>query len=116
MSERTTEILTAFQFQEELRRVARLDARCVVENPLGAAVLQIQTHPTFTQSRLLTRILDALTYAQGDFRRAEVAALDTPTRRLVIALMDSLHAGTIAPTQWQEAVNAAHQAQSAACD
>ena len=116
MYERTNEILTAAQFQEELRRVARLDARSVAENPLAAAVLQIQTNPTFTQSRLLMRILDALTYARGEFRRAELAALDTATLRVVIALMDSLQAGTIARPKLEEAVTAAHRAQSAACD
>ena len=114
MPEIKTEVLTAVQFEEELRRVARLDARCGTENPLGAAVLQIQTNPTFTQSRLLTRILDALTYARGEFRRAELATLDTATRGLVIALMNASCSGTITRAKWEEAVSAAHQAQSAA--
>jgi hypothetical protein len=39
LPELKTEILTTVQFQEELRRAARLDGRCAVENPLAAAVL-----------------------------------------------------------------------------
>ena len=108
------DVLTAMQFQQELRRAARLDAPCVLENPLAEAVQQIQKHPMHTQSRLLTRILDALTYARGDFRRAEVSALDSPTRAIVIALMDSISRGTTARTKWEEAVNSANLAQFAA--
>jgi|KBSMisStaDraftv2_1062788.scaffolds.fasta_scaffold1733597_1 hypothetical protein len=105
------DVLTATQFQEELRRAARLDAPCALENPLAEAVQQIQKNPTYTQSRLLTRILDALTYTRGDFRRAEISALDSSTRAIVIALMDSLRAGTTARTKWEEAVNSANLAQ-----
>ena len=111
-----TDVLTALQFQDELRRAARLDAPCVAENPLAAAVQQIPAHPAYTQSRLLMRILEALTYTRGDFRRAEIAALDRPTRALVIALIDSSCAGTTARAKWEDAVGAANQAQSAAGD
>ena len=105
------EDLTAVQFEEALRRAARLDAPCVLANPLAEAVQQIQKNPTHTQSRLLTRILDALTYARGNFRRAEVSSLDSATRSMVIALMDSISAGTTARTKWEEAVNSANLAQ-----
>ena len=116
MPELKTEILTAVQFQDELRRAARLDGRCGAEDPLAAAVLQIQTNPMFAQSRLLARILDALTHAHGEFRRAELAAFDTRTRGVVIALMDLARAGTVSPIKWEEAVSAAHQAQATAAN
>jgi len=105
------DLLTAVQFQDELRRATRLDAHGVLENPLAEAVQQIQKNPTFTQSRLLTRILDALTYGRGDFRLAEISALDSSTRSIVIALMDAFSAGTTARTKWEEAVHSANLAQ-----
>ena len=105
------DVLTTVQFQEELRRAARLDAPCVLEDPLAEAVRQIQKNPAYTQSRLLTRILDALTYTRGDFRLAEISALDSSTRSMVIALMDAFIAGTTARTKWEDAVRSANLAQ-----
>jgi hypothetical protein len=106
--------LSALEFQDELRRIARLDVRASVAHPLSAAVEQIERHPAYTQSRLLTRILTALTYATGQFRQAEVATLDSPTRALVIALMDDCRAGTTPHAEWIKAVNAANAAELAA--
>jgi hypothetical protein len=105
------DILNSVQFQEELRRAARLDAPCRAQNPLAEAVQQIQKNPTYTQSRLLTRILDALTYTRGDFRRAEISALDATTRAMVVALIDVSCAGTTARIKWEDAVKAAKLAQ-----
>ena len=82
---------------------------------LGFAVLAICSafagRPAFAQSRLLTRILVALTYGQGEFRRAEVAALDAGTYAMVIALMDAFGAGTTTRAAWEQAVTAARAAE-----
>jgi hypothetical protein len=98
--------MSAAQFQEELRRIARFDVRPPVENPLAVAVQRIKDNPAFAQSRLLTRILTALTYERGEFRRAEASALDSATLGIVIALMNAARAGTTARDDWVRAVTA----------
>jgi len=105
------ELLSAARFQEELRRVSRLCPRLPVGDPLAAAVRRIEQNPAFTQSRLLTRILSALIYQNGEFRRAEVAALDAQTLAMVISLMDAHAAGTSTREEWVCAVDAAKAAQ-----
>lgn len=107
----TIELLSASQFQEELRRVACFRPRPVVANPLAEAVKKIEQNPAYTQSRLLTRILTALTYQQGMFRRAELAALDSETLAMVITLIDAHVSGTPAREEWVRAVDAAKAAQ-----
>ena len=108
------ELLSISRFQEELRRAARYCPRLPSGEPLAAAVRKIQQNPAFAQSRLLTRILSALTYQQGEFRRAEAAALDLDTLSIVITLMDACSAGTLAREDWIHAVDAANAAQFAA--
>ena len=98
--------MSPLEFQEELRRVARFNLRPPIENPLGDAVQKIKDNPAFSQSRLLSRILTALTYDRGEFRRAEASALDSPTLALVIALMNAARAGTTARDDWIKAVTA----------
>ena len=93
-----TELLSAVRFQEELRRVARYRASPPIGDPLDAAVRKITQNPAFTQSRLLARVLTALTYQEGEFRRAELATFDSPTLAMVIALMDA-HAAGISPRE-----------------
>jgi len=105
--------LTAEEFQRELRRSARNDGPAV-ENALGAAVVQIEHDPATLQSRLLARILSALTYGVGQFRRAELSAFDRPTRALALALVDARTAGTTPVEAWEHAVDAAGAAQLAA--
>ena len=102
----TGDIMSAIEFQEELRRVARFDVRPAAQNPLVEAVQKIKDNPAFTQSRLLSRILTALTYERGEFRRAEASALDSATLGLVIALMNAARAGTTARGEWIAAVTA----------
>jgi hypothetical protein len=106
-----TELLSAARFQEELRLVARFRPRLPVGDPLDAAVKKIERNPAFTQSRLLTRILAALTYQEGEFRRAEIAALDSETLAMVITLMDAHAAGTSTREEWICAVELARAAQ-----
>lgn len=102
--------MSPLEFQEELRRVARFDVRPPVENPLAEAVRKIKENPTFSQSRLLSRILTALTYERGEFRRAEASALDSATLGLVIALINAARAGTTARDDWINAVTASDAA------
>ena len=113
-SQAGVETLSAIEFQDELRRIARFDRPSAIEHPLNAAVAQIEQNPAFAQSRLLTRILGALATGQGEFRRAELATLDTATRKIVIALIDAARAGTATPAQWGKAVATAHAAELAA--
>jgi hypothetical protein len=75
-------------------------------------VRRIEKNPAFTQSRLLTRILAALTYQQGEFRRAEIACLDSETLAMVITLMDAHAAGTTTREEWICAVDLARAAQA----
>jgi hypothetical protein len=106
--------LSAAEFQDELRHSARLDRPLVIPDPLAAALTQIEQHPSFAQSRLLTRILSALTYSEGTFRRAELSTLDLPTRGLAVALVNSCAEGVAPRDAWVKTVDAANAAQLAA--
>ena len=105
--------MSALQFQEELRRVARFEAPRPVENALAEAVRKIEDNPAFTQSRLLSRILTALTYERGEFRRAEASALDSAALAITIALMNAARAGTTPRDDWINAVSACDAAAAA---
>ena len=109
-----TESLSAIRFQEELRRVVRYRTSPPIGDPLEAAVRRITQNPAFTQSRLLARVLRALTYQEGEFRRAEVAALDSDTLAMVIMLMDRQAAGTTTREEWVCAVELARAAEMGA--
>ena len=102
----TGDVLSATEFQEELRRAARFDMRPAAQNPLVEAVQKIRDNPAFAQSRLLSRILTDLTYERVEFRRAEASSLDSATLGLVIALMNAARAGTTARGEWIAAVTA----------
>ena len=104
------ELLSAPRFQEELRRVTRYRSSIPVGNPLDVAVKKITDNPAFTQSRLLARMLVALTYEVGEFRRAEVATFDSDTLAMVITLMDMHAAGTSGREAWIRAADAAKAA------
>jgi len=106
-----TEQLSVTQFQEALRHAARFRSRPPVGDPLEAAVSRIRQNPAFSQSRLLARLLSALTYDLGDFRRAEVSAFDSDTLAIVIGLMDVHAAGTSSRESWVRAVDAVTAAQ-----
>ena len=104
------DVMTALQFQEELKRIARFEPVLVVENPLAAAVATVKANPALAQSRILGRFLIALAAGQGEFRRAEASALDSPTLRLVVALMRLEEAGTRPRPEWLDAAAAASAA------
>jgi hypothetical protein len=105
-----TDVMSLSQFQDELRRIARLDVREPPPNPLIAAVQKIKENPECGPARLLGRMLKALTYESGEFRRAEASAFDTATLRLVIALMNAARTGTHPRAEWVDAVTAADAA------
>ena len=104
------ERLSIIQFADELRRALRFCPRAPAIDALGAIVRKIEQNPAFTQSRLLTRILAALTYQEGEFRRAEAAALDADSLAIAITLMDECAAGTCVREDWIRAVDAARAA------
>lgn len=105
-----TEFLSAVRFQEELRRIARYHKSPPIGDPLDAAVRRITQNPAFTQSRLLARVLTALIYREGEFRRAELATFDSGTLAMVIALMDAHAAGISPREEWIRAANDAKAA------
>jgi hypothetical protein len=106
-----TEVLSAVRFQEELRRVTRFRVHPPVGDPLDAAVKRIEQHPAYAQSRLLARMLVAISYGRGEFRRAEIAAFDSETLALIMLLIDSHASGASTREEWVRAVDAATAAQ-----
>jgi hypothetical protein len=88
-----TDDMSLSQFRDELRRVGRFDVSELPANPLNAAVQKIKDNPACGPARLLARMLKALTYESGEFRRAEASAFDRTTLRLAIALMNAARTG-----------------------
>ena len=105
------ELLSIIQFQEELRRVGRFTPRPPTPDALVAVVHKIEQNPAYGQCRLLTRLLAALTYQEGDFRRAEAATLDAGSLAMAVTLMDDHAAGIGAREDWIRAVDTARAAQ-----
>jgi len=106
-----TELLSIARFLDELRHVTRFRTSPPIGDPLDAAVRRIENNPAFSQSRILTRLLAALAYERGEFRRAEVAAFDSETLAMAIALMDVHAAGSSTREEWKRAVDRAIAAQ-----
>ena len=102
-SRTTSEVLSLAQFQVELRRIAPPVDDNPAGNSLAAAVEQLRANPAFAQSRLLARLVHALTRQSGEFRRAELAAFDTATLRLVIGLLNVAAARSMSSAEWQQA-------------
>lgn len=80
------------------------------QDPLALIVERITSAPAMSQSRLLMRILDTLVYGRGEFRHAEIAALDAPTLALVMHVANLRAAGTRPDQDWANAVAAASAA------
>lgn len=99
------------QFEGELRRVARMVPKTTMDDPLAAIVQKIVQNPAYNESRLLTRLLTALTHHRGEFRFAEAAVFDTATLALIVGLLDTRKAGSVSDSQCQLAVQAADAAQ-----
>ena len=106
----SSEQLSVSEFLEGLRQVVGFRVYPDVQDPLGLIVERIIKQPAVAESRLLLRILVALFRSDGEFRRAELAALDAPTVAVVIRLMDLRSAGTRSDKDWTDAVAAAEAA------
>ena len=106
----SSEQLSGSEFLDGLRQVVGFRAYPDVGDPLGLIVERIVKQPAVAESRLLLRALVALVRSSGEFRRAEIAALDAPTVALVIRLMDLRNAGTRTDQDWTDAIAAAEAA------
>ncbi len=106
-----TERLSAGEYQVALRQAVRFRAEAPVVDPLAVALKRIEANPALSQSRLLTRLLVALTYREGEFRRAEIAGLDAPTYALSIGLMDAFGLSGRPLADWVKAVEVARAAE-----
>lgn len=104
------ELLSAVEFQGELRRAGRFCSPSPAGDPLVAVLNAVEQNPACVQSRVLTRVLAALTYQSGEFRRADVSALDTVALKLAIALMDAFVAGIPVREEWIRTADAASAA------
>jgi hypothetical protein len=100
------------QFEEALRYVARFEKGGATADPLPAALKLITDNPARHGSRLLGRLLRALSEQRGEFRRAEISAFDAPALKVAIGLLDAAHAGANTPQQWLDVVVAADAANS----
>jgi predicted NAD/FAD-binding protein len=109
----TRGILSVQQFEQELRRAARFVAQVAVADPLQALLQKIIEHPAYTESRLLTRLLAAITSQHGEFRLAEAAVFDARTLALAVGLLDMRRTGSVSDAQLRLAVDAASAAQLA---
>jgi hypothetical protein len=109
----TRGILSVQQFEQVLRRAARFIPQAAVADPLHALVQKIIEHPAYTESRLLTRLLAALTCQHGEFRLAEAAVFDARTLALIVGLLDMRSTGNVSDAQWRLAAQAASAAQLA---
>ena len=105
-----SDLLSGLEFLDALRKVVGFRVYPDVVDPLGLVVERIVKQPAVSESRLLLRILVTLVHARGEFRRAELAALDGPTLALVIHLMDLRSARTRPDQDWTGAVAAAEAA------
>ena len=89
------ELISAVQFQDEMQREARSHHLASVEDPLGKLIAKIEGGPAFAQSRLLTRILVALSERSGTFRRADLMLLAMDSLGVVNSLLEGHAAGRI---------------------
>ena len=98
------ELLSAAQFFKLLRDALRFRSQPVTLDPLLTTVAQVKLNPAFARSRFSMRGLCALPSQTGEFRRAEVAALDAPTLALAIDLIDLHAASTRSAQEWGSAI------------
>jgi len=111
----SVDVMPMAGFQEVLQQSAQfLRPRTTTANPLAETVKTIEQNPATTQSRLMTRILAALTYQEGEFRRAEASSLDADTLFRALTLINAYASGTPAREEWIRAVASAKAAQLAA--
>lgn len=107
--DQSRDVVSAAEFFVMLRQTLLLREHTGIADPLQQTVDQISANPAFAQSRLLKRILVALT-SGGDFRRAETTSLDASTHALVLALLDLRQEGARSQQDWSDAIVAVEAA------
>jgi len=106
----SNDLMSGPQYLAALRQVVGFREQAAVSDPLREVVDRISADPHMLQSRLLMRILVALTSGAGAFRRAELAALDAPTHALVLGMMNIRASDLQGQTEWDHAVMLAEAA------
>ena len=96
-------MLSIDQFEHELLRFTHSRPFVPVADPLDRIVKLIEDNPAFTSSRLLVRLLAALSGKSETFRHAEVGSLDSGTISTVVQLMQARRTGTPAADVWTRA-------------
>jgi hypothetical protein len=110
-SARAFDSLSLDQFEGELRRFTHSRPVVPVADPLERAVKLIEQNPAQSRSRLLARLLSALSGGHAEFRYAEVGSLDSGAISLVIQLMEARHSGAMAQETWLRAAEKARACQ-----
>ena len=105
---REFDCLSLDQFESELQRFTQSRPVIAVTEPLQRALKLIEENPALSRSRLLVRILSALSGRHAEFRYAEVASLDSATISLVIQLMQVRRSGATAQKEWLQAAEKAN--------
>jgi hypothetical protein len=104
---REFDYLSIDQFESELRRFTQSRPVVQVAEPLERAVKLIEQNPALSGSRLLLRILSALSGRHAEFRYAEVGSLDSGAISLVMQLMEARRSGTTTLEAWRQAADRA---------
>ena len=104
-------LMSLQQFQQELRRLARFGSKAGAEDPLAWILETIVQNPAFSESRLLTRLLTAVTYQTGEFRFAEAAVFHSKTLAMIVSFLDMRLGGSLSDARCRLAVEAAGAAQ-----
>ncbi|MBI3917572.1 MAG: hypothetical protein HY322_11265 [Betaproteobacteria bacterium] len=112
-SERAFDYLSIDQFEAELRRFTHSRPVIPVADPLDRAVKLIEQNPAQSRSRLLVRILSALSGRPAEFRYAEVGSLDSGAISIVMQLMDARRSGATTKEDWLRAADKANACQDA---
>jgi hypothetical protein len=113
-SAREFDVLSIDQFEAELRRFTNSRPVIPVADPLDRAVKLIEQSPALSRSRLLVRILSALSGRHAEFRYAEVGSLDSSAISMVIQLMEAHRSGATTQEEWRRAAEKAHACEDAA--
>lgn len=105
---REFDCLSLDQFESELRRFTQSRPVIPVAEPLDRVLKLIEPNPALSRSRLLVRILSALSGRHAEFRYAEVASLDSATISIVMQLMEARRGGATAQQDWVHAADKAN--------
>jgi len=101
----TADDLSLAQFEQELSRFAHSRKSEPKDDALGHVIGLVKENPSHARSRLLARILSALSGMQASFRPAEVGSLDSSTIGLVQQLIVLRRTGTVKPETWTSAAD-----------